>query len=562
MKRMGQAHCIKMIALSTLLPNMKRTWVVLSAFLFAVMVFALAADRVSAAAPVFDSGLATSIHVYDYTPGGTAFWTPYTATDGDGDTLTYSLENLTGSADANSFSIASGTGQLSVASGVTLDAAVKSSYTFNVVVNDGNSPADKLELTVEARKCEDGHGIWCGTVTAGASDPAEWIGYGSGYGTLLPKTVISVPGQGELGIALLVEGAANSDTVRLTLDPTPTASQRQALEDYALKVTSEGGGYEVLYFGGNWKAYQSYYEWTNTEAEWRNTNSYDVSVVPLYPWFPEASRTIDVYHNHVSRAPIQEPVTATYYGSLNVTYRLEDQPGRSDTDFFSMGVTDGRIRVYFSDDPDLGVGSSYRFDVTGTAGTTARTEVVVNVLECPALWCGTVTAEDHPGSISSYTGYAHSQDYEAGRLLPTTRMALLDGTEYNVRAMAKSSVRHDYALFWVWDGAPTGPSPFYGYAMRVETDWAATEPGMHLMPFPPNIENSLIGVDEVTWRGDFVCDWDGTRTDEPCWSMTAGNDYYVELVWIGPNSPRTPWISPFSWERTSARCSCRQPRPG
>ena len=64
-------------------------------------------------APVFDDGESTTLSVAENLPVDTEFNAPLTATDADGDTLTYRINRLmTGSYDYQSFDIDVSTGQL------------------------------------------------------------------------------------------------------------------------------------------------------------------------------------------------------------------------------------------------------------------------------------------------------------------------------------------------------------------------------------------------------------------------------------------------------------------
>ena len=94
-------------------------------------------------APEFDDGTSTTRSVAENTTSGTDFGGAVSATDADsGDTLTYSLEG----ADATSFGINSGTGQLRTS--VALDHETKSSYSVTVKVVDGNSGSDTIAVTI------------------------------------------------------------------------------------------------------------------------------------------------------------------------------------------------------------------------------------------------------------------------------------------------------------------------------------------------------------------------------------------------------------------------------
>ena len=94
-------------------------------------------------APVFDDGTSTSRSVAENTATNTDFGGAVSATDADtNDTLTYSLEG----ADATSFGINSGTGQLKTSA--ALNHEMKSSYSVRVKVVDGNNGSDTIAVTI------------------------------------------------------------------------------------------------------------------------------------------------------------------------------------------------------------------------------------------------------------------------------------------------------------------------------------------------------------------------------------------------------------------------------
>ena len=67
-----------------------------------------------------------------------------TATDGDGDTLTYSLEG----ADAAKFGIVSGSGQIQTKAGERYDRETKASYSVTVKADDGMGGSDTVAVTI------------------------------------------------------------------------------------------------------------------------------------------------------------------------------------------------------------------------------------------------------------------------------------------------------------------------------------------------------------------------------------------------------------------------------
>ena len=99
-------------------------------------------------APAFTN--ATAARSFTETVGDAAVTTAgnvgavVTATDGDGDTLTYSLEG----ADAAKFGIVSGSGQIQTRAGEKYDRETKVSYSVTVKADDGNGGADTVAVTI------------------------------------------------------------------------------------------------------------------------------------------------------------------------------------------------------------------------------------------------------------------------------------------------------------------------------------------------------------------------------------------------------------------------------
>ena len=93
--------------------------------------------------PYFDEGVATERTVTEHTDRALYLGDPVTATDPDGDVLTYAL----GGIDADSFALDSQTGQLITSA--TLDFELKPSYDVVMTVVDGRGAADAIEITIK-----------------------------------------------------------------------------------------------------------------------------------------------------------------------------------------------------------------------------------------------------------------------------------------------------------------------------------------------------------------------------------------------------------------------------
>ncbi len=92
--------------------------------------------------PTFDDGDSTTRFIAENLESGANVGEPILATDIDNDTLTYRLS----SGDVNSFSINSGTGQLS--SRTQFDYETKESYEVTITVTDGKSGTDSITVTI------------------------------------------------------------------------------------------------------------------------------------------------------------------------------------------------------------------------------------------------------------------------------------------------------------------------------------------------------------------------------------------------------------------------------
>ena len=95
-------------------------------------------------APVFSEGASAARSVAENSAAGTAVGRRVTATDPDGDSVTYSLVG----GDTELFNIDSATGQISVAQGAALDFEAKDTYAVTARAADRRNSSDTIALTI------------------------------------------------------------------------------------------------------------------------------------------------------------------------------------------------------------------------------------------------------------------------------------------------------------------------------------------------------------------------------------------------------------------------------
>ena len=129
--------------------------------------------------PVIGGGATVTITVKENATGsiGSAF----TATDADGDTITWSV----GGTGASSFNISGG--QLSLASGATLDYETKASYSITVIASDGTG-SDSVAVTVRVTDVREPPGRPAAPTVAANSTTSLTVTWGAPTNTGPPIT--------------------------------------------------------------------------------------------------------------------------------------------------------------------------------------------------------------------------------------------------------------------------------------------------------------------------------------------------------------------------------------
>ena len=96
-------------------------------------------------APVFTSRTYVTYFIDENTPGGEPIGSPISATDADGDILTYHLSGK----DADLFAIDAGTGQIQTREGITYDYEYRTTYSVIVEVSDGQGGTARLLVIIK-----------------------------------------------------------------------------------------------------------------------------------------------------------------------------------------------------------------------------------------------------------------------------------------------------------------------------------------------------------------------------------------------------------------------------
>ena len=113
-------------------------------------------------APVFREGGTVARSVAENAAARASVGSPVTASDNDGDSITYSLAGD----DASLFAIDTRTGQISVAQGTALDFETRSSYSVSARANDGRNGQDTIAVTIAVTNVEE-----AGTVDLSSANP-------------------------------------------------------------------------------------------------------------------------------------------------------------------------------------------------------------------------------------------------------------------------------------------------------------------------------------------------------------------------------------------------------
>ena len=359
-------------------------------------------------APVFSGNTATR-SIAENTGTGQDIGAAITATDADGDDLTYSL----GGTDSASFAIVSSSGQLQTKA--ALDYESKSSYEVTVSVSDGS-----LEDTI--------------TVTINVTDVAENSAPVFGEGDTATRSIAENTGTGQdIGSAVEATDADSSDTLTYSLGGTDSASFSIVSTSGQLR-TKSALDYES----------KSSYEVTVSVSD-GNGGSDSITVTinvtdvqenraPVFTDGTKATRSVT--ENTGAGQDIGSAVGATDADNNSLTYTL----GGTNSASFSIVGTSGQLRTKSALDYENK--SSYEVTVSvsdGNGGSDSITVTinVTDVNEAPVFSDGTSTTR----SIAENTAAGQNIGSAVGATDPENNSLTysLSGTDSASFAIVSSS---------------------------------------------------------------------------------------------------------------------------
>ena len=295
-------------------------------------------------APVFTDGSSTTRSIAENTASGQNIGGAVSATDADGDTLTYSLAGT----DASSFDIVSTSGQLQTKA--ALDYETKASYSVTISVSDGNNGSDSITVTISVTDAND------------ANDAPVFT---DGSSTTRSIAENSTSGQ-DIGGAVSATDA-NNDTLTYSLGGADASSFSLDGSSGQLK-TSAALDYETK---------QSYsITITVSDGDLMDAISVAINVndVNDAPVFSEGSNTTRVVvENTGSGVNIGRAVSATDDDGDSLTYTL----GGTDASAFSIVRASGQLRT--SAALDHATKSSYRVTVSVSDGNNGTDSIMVTI---------------------------------------------------------------------------------------------------------------------------------------------------------------------------------------
>ena len=338
--------------------------------------------------------------VAENSAAGSNVGAPVTATDPEGDTLTYSLSG----ADATSFAIDSATGQITVATGTSIDYETKTSYSVTVGVTDGKDADGNTEATAAV----DGTVAVTISVTDVNEAPAKPAAPTVARSTTDPRGTLDVswtapdttgrPDISDYDLQYREQDAADWTSHDFTGTQTSTT----------LTGLSAGKTYQVQVLARN----------DEGDSSWSDSGSGSTASANSPPSFPDPGEGSDslereVAENSAAGSSVGAPVTATDAEGDTLTYSLSG----ADASAFAIDSATGQITVAAGTELDYETKTSYSVTVGVSDGKDAdgNTEATAAVDGTVAVTIS-VTDEDEPPGKPAAPSVARSTTDPRGTL--------------------------------------------------------------------------------------------------------------------------------------------------
>ena len=293
-----------------------------------VLMMGLRGEVASNRAPAFTNSIET-LSVNENAAANAVIGT-ISATDLDGDTLTYSVSGADLSAFNEDFALNTGTGQITVKSGATIDFESRSSYTITLTATDDEGDTDTVTVTINVTNIEEP-----GSVSLSASQPQ--------LGVTLNATLTDPDG----GVSGQGWQWARGDTANGTF-----ANISGAASASYTPVQADVGKYlrvSVAYTDtlGSGKSA------TETAG-----NAVVATVTNQAPTFSTNARTLTVVENAATNAVVGT-VSATDPNGDTLTYSVSGTDLAAFNEDFTLNMGSGQVRVKSGATIDFESRSSY-----------------------------------------------------------------------------------------------------------------------------------------------------------------------------------------------------------
>ena len=323
-------------------------------------------------APTFTEGARATRSIAENTASGTALGSAISATDGDNHTLTYTL----GGPDASSFSINSGTGQLSTFT--TLDFETKNSYSVTVSVSDGNGGSDSISVTINVTNVNEA------PVFTEDTSTTRSVAENTASGTVI-GSAISATDEDSGNTLIYTLGGTNANSFRINSSTgqlnTSAALDYETKNSYSVTVSVSDGN------GGN-------------DSIFVMINVTDANDAPVFTESTSATRS--VAENTFFGRAIGSAVSATDEDNDALTYSL----GGTDASSFSIDSSTGQLSTSANLDFETKNSYSLTVGVSDSNGGSDSISVTINITDVVG------TGEHSDGDLRLVKGRNGSNELE------------------------------------------------------------------------------------------------------------------------------------------------------